>query len=150
MSSELLQRLLDNIKESMKSGHKERLGCLRLLHSDIKKVSIDSRIEITDQLVIDVCSKSQKQRQDSLDAFIKGGRQDLVDQATHELEWIRSYLPAQLSASELEELVKTTIASLGASSKKDMGKVMGALAPVTKGRVDGKVLSQTVNALLGA
>jgi len=148
MSSPLLTQLLADIKDCMKTGQKDRLSCLRLLHSDIKKVSIDSHQEISDEIILDVLAKSLKQRQDSLQAFQAGNRADLVEQAQNEITWIKNYLPQQLSQAELTSLVQETLAQLGATSKKDMGRVMAALSAQTKGRADGKILSQLVSQLL--
>lgn len=146
--SSLLETLLSDIKECMKSGQKDRLLCLRGLHSDIKKVSIDSQKEITNDLILDVLTKSLKQRNDSRESFEKAKREDLLQNTLNEISWIKQYLPQELSPAELEVLVSQAIQESGAVSKKDMGLVMKLLIPQTKGRADSKILSQLINSKL--
>ncbi len=143
--SELLTNILDDIKSSMKSGEKEKLLCLRGLHSEIKNVSINTKVDITDNLILDVLQKAVKQRQDASAQFASGGRQDLVDKNETEIAWLRAYMPKQLSPEELESIVDEVIKEVGASSKKDMGKVMPAIMQKTKGQADGKAISQLVS-----
>jgi len=146
--SELLSNILEDIKVSMKSGEKEKVVCLRGLHSDIKNVGINQKIEITDDVVLSVISKAVKQRKDSAEQFAGGGRQDLVEKTEVEISWVEKYLPAQLSEGEVEELVKNAIAETGATGRQDMGKIMKILMPKVAGKADGKLVSQFVSKAL--
>jgi uncharacterized protein YqeY len=149
MMSKLLEKILDDIKTSMKAGEKDKVVNLRSLHSEIKNIGINQKIEITDDIVLGVVSKGIKQRRDSAEQFLKGNRQDLVDAANTEITWLEVYLPQQLSEDDVRDLVKNTIAEVGASSKKDMGNVMKALMPKVTGQADGKLVSRLVSELLG-
>ncbi len=149
MASELLEQLLGDIKTAMKSKDKDTLSALRFLHAEIKNVEINERREPTDGDVLDVVGRLVKQRQDSIEQFQKGGRDDLVAQETFQLNLYRHYQPAQLSEGEIAKLVEQAIAATGASSKKDMGNVMKAVMPEVKGRAEGKVVSAIVSQQLG-
>jgi len=144
----LIDDLLSEIKVCMKEGKKEQLTCLRGVHSDIKNVRINKKVDITDQLVIEVLAKGIKQRKDASEQFSQGGRHDLVDKNNQEIKWLEKYMPEQLGQDELTKMVEEAIAQSGAQSKKEMGKVMGVLIPKTKGRADGKLLSQLVSSKL--
>jgi uncharacterized protein YqeY len=147
--SGLMDTILADIKSAMKAGEKDKLTCLRGIHSEVKNVSINEKKEITDEVVLTSLTKGVKQRKDSIESFKNGGREDLVEQTAQEITWIEEYLPTPLSPEELEAIVASTIQELGASSKKDMGHVMKALKPKVAGRADGKALSQLVGAKLG-
>lgn len=149
MASELLDQLLGDIKTAMKSKEKDKLSALRFLHAEIKNVEINERREPTDDDVLSVIGRLVKQRQDSIEQFQKGGRDDLVAQETFQLEIYRAYQPAQLSEDEVAELVEQAIASTGASGKKDMGNVMKVVMPQVKGRAEGKVVNAIVSQKLG-
>ena len=149
MSSEILNRVLADIKTAMKSQDKERLAALRLLHSEIKNVAINERRDVTDEDAVNVVSKLIKQRQEAIEQFKEGGRDDLVAKDELQLDVYRTYQPAQLSEDEISELVDQAITSTGASSKADMGKVMKELMPLVKGKADGKLVSSIVNRKLG-
>ena len=146
--STLMQQILDDIKSAMKAGEKDKLTCLRCIHSDIKNVSINEKKEITDEVVLTSLTKGVKQRRDSIESFTNGGREDLAEQTSQEITWIKEYLPTPFSPEELEKIVTSTIQELGAHSKKDMGKVMQTLKSKVAGRADGKALSQLVGSKL--
>lgn len=141
--------LMDELKEAMKAKDAVLKSTITMLRSAIKQVEVDQRIELDDEGVIDIIAKQLKQKQAARDEFEKGGRQDLVDETLAEMEILKKYLPEQLSEEALREMVKEAIAETGASSQKEMGKVMALLTPKTKGRADGKLLSVLVKELLG-
>lgn len=143
-------KIADDMKTAMKSGDKDRLAAIRNLHAAIRKKEIDERIDLDDSGVIKIITSSVKQRQDSIDQFGKGGRQDLVDKETAELKLLQSYLPAQMSQDELIKLIDAAIAETGAKSPKEMGAVMKILLPKVQGKADGKTVSQLVTQKLNA
>ena len=145
MASDLLEQLLDDIKTAMKKREKDKLSALRFLHAEIKNVGINERRELTDDDVLNVIGRLVKQRQEAIEQFQKGGRDDLVAQETFQLNVYRAYQPAQLTEAEIAELVEQVIAATGASGKKDLGKVMKAVMPKVKGRAEGKVVNAIVS-----
>jgi uncharacterized protein YqeY len=143
----LQQRIDADLKDAMRAKNATRLGVLRMLKSALKYAAIEksgAEAELGDSESIQVIRKQAKQRQDSIASFEKGGRAELVAKEKEELEILNSYLPQQLSAEELSQLVRETIASLGATSKAQMGAVMKELQAKIAGRADGKTLSQEV------
>ncbi|HKY64084.1 MAG TPA: GatB/YqeY domain-containing protein [bacterium] len=144
----LYQDIENQLKEAMKAREQDRLMFLRNIKSVLKNKAIDARRDLSDDEVIQALSTLAKQRRESIEAFKSGGRQDLVDKELAELKVIEEFLPQQLSAEELEKLVREAIAETGAQGAKDMGKVMKALMPKTTGRTDGKALSEKVKNLL--
>lgn len=138
------ERLSEEMKSAMKSGEKEKLGYIRNLHAAVRKKEIDERVELNDEGVIKIITSLVKQRQDSIDQFTKGGRQDLVDKETAELKLLQSYLPAQLSQDDLKKIIDAVVTETGAKTQKDMGAVMKALLPKVAGKADGKLVSQLV------
>ncbi|MDR0879267.1 MAG: GatB/YqeY domain-containing protein [Clostridioides sp.] len=140
----LKQKLQDDLKTSMKNKDVVRKSVVTLVRAAIKQIEVDNRVELGDDEVVDVVSKQMKQRRDSLVEFQKAGRQDLIDQTEAEIEVLKEYLPQQLSDEELQEIVKTTISEVGATSMKDMGKIMSAIQPKVKGRADGKRVNELV------
>ena len=144
----LSDRLTDDMKQAMKDQNKFKLSVIRMVRSSIKNVEIDQRRSLEDSEVLDILSRELKQRKDSLQDFEKAGRDDLAEPLRAEIAIISQYLPQQLSEAEIEDIVRQTIAEVGASSKADMGKVMGALMPKVKGRADGKLVNQSVQQLL--
>jgi uncharacterized protein YqeY len=137
------------MKEAMRAKDAPRLSTLRLLKSALEYSKIEKKQEtLADADVVAVIKKQIKQRQDSIEGFEKGGRADLVDKEKAELAVLKSYLPEELSAAQLEEIVKTVIAEVGATTKADMGKVMKAVQAKIAGRADNKLVSQTVSAHL--
>ncbi len=142
-------KLTDDMKTAMKSGDKERLGVIRLINAAIKQREVDERIVLDDTQVLGVLEKALKQRRDSVSQFQAAGRNDLADKETYEIGVIQSYLPAQLSAAEVDAAIAAAIAESGAAGPKDMGKVMGLVKPKVAGRTDMGKLSELVKARLG-
>lgn len=146
----LKARITEDMKTAMRSGEKDRLGLIRMLLAGIKQREVDERITLDDAQVLAVVDKMIKQRKDSVAQFEAGGRADLVAKETAEIGWLTGYLPAQLSDAEVEALIRDAIAATGASSMKDMGKVMGVLKAQAQGRTDMGALSARIKAALGA
>ncbi len=146
---ELMDKINAAVKEAMRNKEKIRLGVLRMLMSELKNRRIELLRELEEADIIQVISRMVKQRQDSAEQFAKGGRQELADKEKAEIEVLKGYLPQELTADELEKIVKEAIAETGAESKKDMGKVMKAVMPKIAGRADGKAVNQLVARLLG-
>jgi uncharacterized protein YqeY len=144
----LSERLNDDMKQAMRSQDKFKLSTIRMMRSSVKNLEIDLKRPLEDNEVLDILSREIKIRKDSLQEFKKAGRDDLVTGLAAEIEIISQYLPEQLTEEEIQEIVRQTIQELGASSKADMGKVMSALMPKTKGRADGKLVNQYVQQLL--
>lgn len=144
----LKEQLANDMKEAMKAKEKERLAVIRMVRGAIKQQEIDNKVELDDDAVIAVISKEVKMRNDSIADFEKGGRADLVAQNEAEIAFLMPYLPQQLSEDEVRALVKEAVEQTGASSPKDMGKVMGALMPKVKGRADGKMVNTLVKEAL--
>src|SRR6202451_2497071 len=124
------------MKAAMRSGEKERLGVICMITAPIKQREVDERITLDDAQVLSVLEKMIKQRKESLVQFQAGNRQDLVDKESAEITLLQGYLPAQLSDSELDSLIEEAITATGASSIKDMGKVMGLIKGKAQGRAD--------------
>lgn len=139
-----------DMKEAMKAKEagKLTLAVIRMAWSTIRNKEIDEKRELTDEEVLAVLMKEVKQREDSITEFKAAGREELVSKNEEEIVILKKYLPEQLSDDELKKLVQETIAALGATSPKDMGKVMGAVIGKTKGRADGKKINSIVKELL--
>lgn len=140
----LKQKLQEDLKTSMKNKDTLRKSVITLIRSSIKQIEVDKRIELNDEDIIDIISKQLKQRNDSLEQFLEAGREDLVEETRSEIQVLKEYLPQQLSEQELNEIVKQTISEVGATSIKDMGKIMSVIRPKTKGRADGKLINKLV------
>lgn len=142
-------KLQEDVKEAMRARDQEKLLALRTLTADIKKIAIDAgRRDPSDEDCIAAVTKAIKQREDSAAQMEAGGRPELAERERAQVDWIRAYQPAQLTPEELADLVKKVIAETGAASKKEMGKVLGALMPMVKGRADGKSVQSLVQSLL--
>jgi len=148
MASTLKPQLIADMKSSMKSGDKHRLGVVRLMLAAIKQIEVDERIELDDTRVLAVLDKMVKQRRESIAQYGKAGRDDLVDSEQSEVEIIQEYLPEALSEAEINDLVEQSIATTGAASMKDMGKLMGVLKPRLQGRADMGKVSQLIKSRL--
>jgi uncharacterized protein YqeY len=146
----LKERITEDMKASMRSGDKERLAGIRFILAAIKQREVDERIQLDDIQVLAVLEKMIKQRRESISQFQAGGRADLVAKESAELSALQAYLPAQLADAEVESLIRAAIASTGAASMKDMGKVMAAVKPQVQGRTDMGALSARIKALLSA
>jgi len=129
-------KLNDDMKTAMKGGDKDRLAVIRLINAAIKQREVDERIQLDDTQVLGVLEKMLKQRRDAVSQFQAAGRTDLADKETFEIAVITAYLPAQLSAAEVDAIIVATIAEAGAAGPKDMGKVMGLVKPKVAGRTD--------------
>ncbi len=146
----LKDKLFADLKAAMKEKDAVRKDTIQLIRSGVLQVEKDNKIELDDEAVMEVISKQLKQRRDSLPDFEKSGRADLIAKLEREIEILLSYLPEQLSENEIEEIVQKAISQTGASTIKDMGKVMGLVTPQVKGRADNKVVGGIVKKLLGA
>jgi uncharacterized protein YqeY len=149
MSSDIKLQIDTEVKNAMRARDKQRLGVLRLTMSELKKIEVDERIELDDQRVLAILDKMSKQRKDSLSQYTSAGRDDLAAQESFELEVLKEFMPEQLSAAELKALVDAAITETGATSLRDMGKVMGILKPQVQGRADMGDVGSLVKADLG-
>ncbi len=147
--STLRDRINDDMKAAMKARESDKLGAIRLLTSALKQREVDERIEITDDIVLAVIEKMLKQRKDSIEQYTAGNRMDLVEKEQFEVGVLQVYMPAQLTDAELTAILDAVIAEVGATSAKDMGKVMNTLRPKVAGRADMGKLSAVVKARLG-
>ncbi len=143
-------QLTDAMKEAMRAKNKERLGAIRLILAEIKRIEVDERIEIDDARVLTVLDKMVKQRRDSITQYESAGRQELADIEIAEINVIQDFLPTALTEEEINQLVQTAISETGASSMADMGKVMGILRPQLQGRADTGAVSGLVKAALNS
>lgn len=148
------QQINDDIKTSMKSGDKVRLGTLRMLKAKIQQVELELRsekgrdYEIDDEEAVQALSSYAKQRRDSVESYEKAGRDDLAAKERAEIEVVHAYLPKQLSEDEIREVVREAVAEAGATSARDMGAVMKIVMPRLKGKADGKTVNTMVRDLL--
>lgn len=149
MASELKNTISDAVKDAMRAKDKARLGVLRILMSEFKKIEVDERIELDDARVLAVLDKQLKQRKDSAKQFTDADRMDLADKENYEIGVIQEYMPAGLSEAEITQLLKDAIAETGAESMRDMGKVMAIVKPQVQGRADMGEVSKLVKSLLG-
>ena len=148
MPEPIYQRVTAEVKVAMKARDKPRLGALRLIMADFKRIEVDERIELDDERVLVILDKMTKQRKDSLKQFEDAGREDLANQEALEIAVIAEFLPEQLSDNEVSGLVKAAIAETGAGSMQDMGKVMAIVKPQVQGKADMGAVSGLVKAQL--
>ncbi len=144
----LREKINEDMKAAMKAREPEKLGAIRLLTAALKQKEVDERIELTDDLILAIIEKMLKQRKDSITQFTAGNRLDLVAKEEFEVGVLSVYMPQQLSDAEVLEILIGVIAETGATSAKDMGKVMNALRPNVAGRADMGKLSGLVKARL--
>jgi uncharacterized protein YqeY len=144
----ITDRIKEDMKSSMKSGNKSRLGVIRLILAAIKQVEVDERIALDDARTIQVLDKMLKQRRESIRQFSDAGRNDLVDIEEAEVLVIQDFLPQALSEAEIDGMIKGAISESGAESVKDMGKVMGLLKTKMQGRADMSVVGIKIKAAL--
>lgn len=142
--SEKLDALKADIKTAMKARETEKLTTLRMLHSSLKNFAIDAQRDITDEDVSEVLAKEVKKRRQSAEAYDEAGRDELAQKERREIEWIQTYLPAQLTDAEVEAMIDEIITQTGAETRRDMGKVMGAVVPRVKGRYDASKIKDLV------
>ena len=145
----LTATIKEAVKAAMRAKEKERLGTLRLITAEFKKVEVDERIEINDARALVILDKMCKQRRDSITQYMDAGREELAAKEQAEIDVISEFLPAALSEEELARLVADAIAQSGAAGMQDMGKVMGILKPQVQGRADMAQISQLVKSQLG-
>ena len=136
------------MKEAMRAKDKPRLSAIRLIQAEVKRIEVDERIEIDDQRLVAIMDKMVKQRRDSITQYQAAGREELAAIEIAEIEVIQDFLPTALTEQEIDELIQAAIASTGAESMRDMGKVMGILKPQIQGRADGGVVSGAVKKAL--
>jgi hypothetical protein len=145
----LKERITDDMKAAMRAGEKERLGLIRMITAAIKQREVDERIVLDDTQVLIVLEKMIKQRKESLVHFQAGNRQDLVEKEAAEITLLQGYLPSQLSAAEIDALIAEAVAATGATSIKDMGKVMAVIKGKAQGRADLGKVGAIIKAKLG-
>ncbi|MEE4108215.1 MAG: GatB/YqeY domain-containing protein [Halieaceae bacterium] len=148
MASETQAAIKAAMKEAMKSRDKERLGTIRLIQSEFKRIEVDERIELEEPRVLAVLDKMLKQRRDSQAQYEEAGRDELAAQEAAEIAVIQEFLPAQLSEEELDALIEEAVSAADASGMQAMGAVMGQLKPKLQGRADMGAVSQKVKARL--
>ena len=140
----LKETITNDMKTAMKSGDKDRLGVIRLILAAIKQREVDERIVLDDTEVLKVIEKMIKQRRDSITQFRAAAREDLASKEEYEVGVIQAYMPAQLGEAEIEAIIAKAIADSGATSAKDMGKVIGLVRPQVAGKADMGAVSQRV------
>jgi len=145
----LKERLNDDMKIAMKAGEKDKLAFCRNLLAVVRKKEIDERLQLDDEGVQKVAVSLIKQRQDSIEQFQKGGREDLVAKEEAELKFLQSFLPVQMDETELRRQIDWAVTEAKAVAPKDMGNVMKLLMPKVQGRADGKLVNQLVRQRLG-
>jgi uncharacterized protein len=145
----LKDRITEDMKNAMRAGEKGRLAAIRLALASIKQREVDERITLDDAQVLSVLDKMIKQRRESIVQFESGGRADLVAKETAEIAVLQGYLPAQMSEAEIDRLITESIAAAGATSMKDMGKVMALVKPKAQGRADLGAVSARIKQKLG-
>lgn len=144
----LKEQLFADLKTAMKEKDTIKKDTIQLIRSGVLQIEKDSKVELDDEGVIEVISKQLKSRRDSLPDYEKSGRQDLIEKLNKEIEVLLSYLPEQLSEDEIQKIVEDAIAQTGASTIKDMGKVMGIVTAKAKGRADMKIVGGLVKKML--
>ncbi|OUS13771.1 glutamyl-tRNA amidotransferase [Gammaproteobacteria bacterium 53_120_T64] len=149
MSEETLKvRITSEMKTAMRAKDKPRLGTIRLIQAEIKRIEVDERIDLEDARVLAILDKMSKQRRDSLIQFKDAGRDDLAEQEQTELDVIAEFLPAALTGAELQVLIDQAVVDSGAEAMSDMGKVMAILKPQVQGRADMGAVSKQIKARL--
>jgi uncharacterized protein len=140
----LKHRISENMKDAMRAREKQRLGTIRLILSEMKRIEVDERIDIEDDRAIAILDKMVKQRRESLKLFEEGNRQELADQEQFEIDVIQEFMPEALGETEISAIVAKAISDSSATSMKDMGTVMNLVRPQLMGRADMSVVSQQV------
>ena len=145
----LKERLLEDMKVAMRDKDVISKNTVQMARSAVLQVEKDSRITLDDDGILDIIAKEVKKRRDSLPEYEKSGRQDLIDNLKTEIEVLMKYLPQQLTEEELEVIVRQAIQDTGASTAKDMGKIMQEVRPKVKGRADGRMINEIVKRIIG-
>ena len=146
--SDLKTQITDAMKTAMREKDKARLGVIRLMTSAMKQIEVDERIELDDARILTILDKMLKQRRESIKQYEAADRQELVDQEAFEITIIQEFMPSQLSDDEISAIIDEAVATTGASSMKDMGKVMGIIKPKLAGRADMGAVSGKIKAKL--
>ncbi len=142
-------QLSDLMKSSMKSGDKDTLGFVRNLHAAVRKKEIDDKVDLDDAGVQKIIGSAMKQRQDSIEQYKAGNREDLVAKEEAELAFLKKFMPAQMGEDEIRKIVDWAVTESKAQGPKEMGKVMALLMPKVQGKADGKLVNQIVKERLG-
>lgn len=150
MASELKEQISSAVKDAMKAKDKPRLGVLRLVMAEFKRIEVDERIELDDARVLVVLDKMVKQRRDSAKQYAENARPELAEQEEFEIQVIQAFLPKALSDEELNQIVANALAASGAAGMADMGKVMAVVKPQVQGRADMGQVSKLVKAALAS
>ncbi|MBI2453447.1 GatB/YqeY domain-containing protein [Candidatus Peregrinibacteria bacterium] len=149
--STLKERIQQDLTQAMRDKNEDKVSTLRLLKSAIMKWEVEGiRREASDEVIVGILMKEAKQRQDSIEQYRKGRREDLAQKEEREMQILKEYLPKELSDDELREVISETILQMNVKSPQDFGKVMSALMPKVKGRADGAKVSAMVKELLGS
>ncbi len=144
----LKEKLMQDFKDAMKEKDELKKNTVMMIRAAILQVEKDTQKELNDDSITEIIAKELKKRKDSLEEIIKSGRQDMIEQVNSEIAIIKVYLPEELTEEELTSIIKDTITEVGATSMKDMGKVMQAVKAKTTGRADGKTINEIVKKLL--
>lgn len=145
----LKEKLLEDLKNAMKEKLQNRKNVVQMVRAAILQVEKDKHIELDDNQILEIIAKEAKKRKDSIGDYEKSGRQDLIDQINEEIAVLQGYLPKQLTDDELEEIIKKIIEKTGATSIKDMGKIMKSAKEEIGTRADGKRINEMVKRVLG-
>ena len=145
----LKEKLLEDLKESMKEKNVIRKNVVQMVRAAILQVEKDKKIEVDDEQIIEIIAKESKKRKDSIPDYEKSGREDLLNQINKEISILSEYLPKQLSNEEVEKIVKNIVEELGATSIKDMGKVMKAAKEKMGASADGRTINEAAKKILG-
>ena len=145
----LKARITDDMKAAMRAGEKERLGAIRLILAALKQREVDERIVLDDAQILAILEKMLKQRRDSIEQYGAANREDLAAVERAEVAVIQAYMPTPLSSEELDRIVAKAIADSGATSVREMGKVVGLVKPLVAGRADMGRVSELIKAKLG-
>jgi uncharacterized protein YqeY len=135
---------MQDLKEAMKNKDKLKKSVVTMLRSEIKQIEVDERTEVGEERIMDIIASQIKTKRKAIEGFAEGGREDLVEEAEKEIEYLQEYLPKQLTDDELKAIIMETIETVGASSMKDMGKVMGIVNPKVKGRAESAKVAAIV------
>lgn len=141
----VMERLDQDMKQAMKDRAALKLSVIRMVKAALKNEEINKGRTLSDDEVLTILTRELKQRRESLHEFEKAGREELASKTREEIDVLSAYLPAQLSEDEIRQIVREAIVSVNASSKKEMGKVMGAIMPKVKGRADGNLVQKIVS-----
>lgn len=137
-------KIIEDIKSAMKSQDKVSLAVVRMLKSDIQMAELNKKSELTDDEIVSIVSKQIKMRRDSIKEFEKGNRNDLIEQSEQEIKILEKYLPEQLTEEEVTDIINNVFSKVNPTSSSDMGKIMGALTPLVKGKADMGIVSKIV------